>query len=165
MSVSLTADLPRYEPSIAELAGVHGSEFLPFVLYNLAGIPGEDLERLLKTLNKENTIGLGTNAIRLVCPTPTSSPQSKTLGEVLTTHVRYCTTHLKDLDCFPFGFLTVLDEGWKNDGLFLVHIDFEEPFEVTGFRLSLNDVPTAASTLRDDDHGTKEVRQLYECRN
>ncbi|KAI5239990.1 hypothetical protein E4T42_08517 [Aureobasidium subglaciale] len=154
MLVPLNASLPRFEPSIAELACVQGSEFLPFVLHNLACIPEKDLDRLVETLNKDNTTGSGTNAIRL----------SKTLGGGLATHVRYCTTNLDDLDCFPFGFLTVLDEDWKNDGLFLVSIDFEEPFEVTGFRLSLDDVPTAASTLRDGDNGAKEVQELYEYR-
>ena len=43
-----------------------------------------------------------------------------------------------------------------------VYIDFEEPFEVTGFCLSTDDVPAAASTLRDDDNGIREVRDMYE---
>jgi hypothetical protein len=69
---------------------------------------------------------------------------------------------MDELDYFPFGFLAAHDRDWEHRGLNLVHIDFEEPFEVTGFRIAMDDVPTAANTLRDDEDGAKEVRGMYE---
>jgi hypothetical protein len=157
-------DLPRCEPSIAQLTDVRGSEFLPWTFYNITGVSDQKFQHFVKTIDDNNIIGSEPNAIHLVRSAPISSysEHPRTLHDALDAHMRYCTTHLDELDFFPFGFLAAHDEVWDENGVFLVYIDFEEPFEVTGFCLSTDDVPAAASTLRDDDNGIREVRDMYE---
>lgn len=65
---------------------------------------------------------------------------------------------------FPFGLLVVHDRDWSNNGIFLVYIDFEEPYKVTGFRLKACDVSAAYDTLRNDDDGVEQVQELYEMK-
>lgn len=162
MSNSHILDLPRFAPKIAKLDAIRGPEFLPFALYSLAGISNQDSESLVAALDKDNIVGYEPNAIHLVSLAPESELQQKTLHDVLLAHVKYCTTHMDGLGYFPFGFLAAHDRDWESRGLYLVYIDFEEPFEVTGFRVSLGNVATAANILRDDDNGAKEVRDIYE---
>ncbi|CAD0084631.1 unnamed protein product [Aureobasidium vineae] len=154
--------LPRYAPEIAQLGGVRGPEFLPFALYNLAGIPSRYIESLEAGLDENNIIGTEPNAIHLVSLAPESVLQQETLHDALVAHIQYCTAHMDKLDYFPFGFLAAHDRCWDRQGLYLVYIDFEEPFEVTGFRVPLDDVSTAVNILRDNDNGAKEVRDIYD---
>ncbi|THY03824.1 hypothetical protein D6D01_10171 [Aureobasidium pullulans] len=162
MSTLAVLHLPRFAPEVAKLSEIRGAEFLPFALFSLAGISDKDSESLVATLDKDNTIGTEPNAVHLVSLAPEPNLQQKTLYDILVAHIQYCTTHMDKLEYFPFGFLAAHDRDWDRHGLYLVYIDFEEPFEVTAFRIALKDVPTAANTLRDDDDGAKEVRDIYE---
>lgn len=157
-----TFHLPRFAPDVAKLSKIRGAEFLPFALFSLAGISTKDSESLVATLDKDNTTGSEPNAIHLVSLAPESRLQQKTLYDILDAHIQYCTTNMDKLKYFPFGFLAAHDRDWDRHGLYLVYIDFENPFEVTGFRIAVKDVPAAANTLRDDDDGAKEVRDIHE---
>jgi hypothetical protein len=162
MSISHVVDLPQFAPEAAKLGEVRGSEMLSFALYTLADIPITDLENLAATLEKDEIIGTEPDEIHLIRLAPVSRLQQNTLRDALDAHIRYSTTHMDELDYFPFGFLAAYDRDWERRGIYLVHIDFEEPFEVTGFRIAMDDVPTAANTLRDDEDGAKQVREMYE---
>jgi hypothetical protein len=162
MSTSHLVELPHFAPEAAKLGEVRGSEMLPFALYTLADIPITDLENLAATLEKDEVIRTEPDAIHLIRPAPEFVLQQKTLHDTLNAHIQYCTTHMDELEYFPLGFLAAHDRDWEYRGICLVHIDFEEPFEVTGFRIALDDVPIAANTLRDDEDGAKQVREMYE---
>jgi len=167
MSNSHLIDLAQFAPpEAAKLGDVRGSEILPFALYNLAtDLPMSDIENLATKLDKSNIIGTDpSTAIHLVRLAPHHLLQQKTLQYTLDTHIQYCTTNMSKLDLFPFGFLAVCDRDWQSRGLYLVYIDFEEPFEVTGFRIGVGDVCAAVNTLRDDEDGAEEVRDLYEMK-
>lgn len=138
--------LPKYAPIVATLCEVRGAEFLPFSIYNQAGIPENDLESLVVALNTDNIFGTKPNGIYLVRCAPKSMPRLQTLSDIVAAHIEYCEAHVDKLEYFPFGFMVVHDRNLNAKGLYLVYIDFEEPFEVTGFRLSIEDVATAADT-------------------
>ncbi|CAD0097272.1 unnamed protein product, partial [Aureobasidium mustum] len=147
---------------IAPLSEVRGAEFLPFAVYNLAGIPEHDSDGLVAVINKDNIIGNEPHEIFLAQRAAELETQQQTLSGIVDVHIHYCTTQADKLEYFPFGFLAAHDEDWKANGVSLVYVDFEEPYEVTGFRISIENVAMAANTLRDDDNGAKEVRDLYE---
>jgi hypothetical protein len=162
MSTSHLVDLPQFAPEAAKLGEVRDSEMLPFALYTLADIPITDLENLAATLEEDEIIGTEPDAIHLTRLAPASRLQQKTLHDILNAHLQYCNTHMDELDYYPFAFLAAYDRDWEHRGIYLVHIDFEEPFEVTGFRIAPEDVPAAANTLRDDEDGAEQVREMYE---
>jgi hypothetical protein len=162
MFTSHLVALPKFAPEAAKLGEVRGSEMLPFALYDLADVPITDLESLAAILERDDVIGTEPDAIHLIRLAPESRLGQKTLHDILNAHLQYCNTHMDELDYFPFGFLAAYDRDWEHREIYLVHIDFEEPFEVTGFQIALSDVPAAANTLRDDEDGAKEVREIYE---
>jgi hypothetical protein len=162
MFTSHLVALPKFAPGAAKLGEVRGSEMLPFALYDLADVPITDLESLAAILERDDVIGTEPDAIHLIRLAPESRLGQKTLHDILNAHLQYCNTHMDELDYFPFGFLAAYDRDWEHREIYLVHIDFEEPFEVTGFQIALSDVPAAANTLRDDEDGAKEVREIYE---
>ncbi|CAD0110877.1 unnamed protein product [Aureobasidium uvarum] len=164
-NIAAYMSLPSFAPEIAQLGEVRGSEFLPFALYDLAGIPSKDIESLVARLDGNDIIGTEPNEIHLVSLAPESVQQQNTLHDALVAHIQYCTAHMNKLDYFPFGFLAAHNRDWDRKGVFLVYIDFEESFEVTGFRVSIDNVSTAANILRDDDNGAKEVRDIYDMGN
>lgn len=69
--------------------------------------------------------------------------------------------HKGSLSFFTFGFVAVGDTDWKNQGVWMVYVDFET-CEVTGFRVGEGDFGAAANTLRDDEDGAREVKEMYE---
>ncbi|KAI4854606.1 hypothetical protein E4T44_00053 [Aureobasidium sp. EXF-8845] len=164
MSLPYLINLPEVAPEAAKLGEVRGSDNLPFALYDLVGTSSMDIEELVATIDETNIIGMEPNAFQLVRLAPGFKPEQKTLHDALNAHVQYCITHIDKLEYFPFGFLAVHDGDWQACGLYIVSIDFEAPFKVTGFRISLDDITAAANTLRDDDDGAREVREMYEMK-
>lgn len=162
MSASQRLVLPSHQPDIASLNDVRGAEFLPFAIYNLASIPETDLDSPVAMINKDKIIGEGPNEVQLARRGPDSVIQQQALTGIIAAHIDYCTAQGDKLGYFPFGFLAAHHRNWKARGIHLVYIDFEEPFEVTGFRLAVDHVAAAANTLRDDDNGAEEIRDIYE---
>ncbi|KAG9684844.1 hypothetical protein KCU95_g12806, partial [Aureobasidium melanogenum] len=162
MSNSPRLILPKHAPKIAPLSEVRGAEFLPFAVYKLAGIPNNEYDELVATINKDHIIGKEPNETYLARCALEHMSNFQTLDDIVAAHIDYCKAHLNELNHFPFGFLVAHDRDWNFEGLLLVYIDFEEPFEVTGFRVSIEDVAPAAETLRNDDNGAQVLRDIYE---
>jgi hypothetical protein len=64
------------------------------------------------------------------------------------------------LNYSPSVFLVAHDSDWDRYGLYLLYVDFEDSFEVTGVRITLRDVSAAANNLRDV---TVELRIYATC--
>jgi len=157
---------------MASFADFHGSEFLPFPLYTLVGLPHPTLENLAKTLEGDAAISTGGNdnpedVIHLVVAADVSIMRQPSLNAALDQHIRYCKDHSHGDDekgYFPFGFLAVHDRVWEAESVWLVCVDFEEPFAVTAFRLEPGDVESCCASIRDDDEGVKELRNQFGMR-
>lgn len=85
MSTSHLVEPPKCAPEIAKLGKVHASQSLPFALYNLAGVLTEGINRLVATLDKDNSTKPA--AIYLVSLAPESKVQQKTLQDTLIAHI------------------------------------------------------------------------------
>lgn len=154
--------LPDTAPDIVSGDDVHGSEFLPFALYSLVQTPEAALQDLADELEREQVIHTDNGQIHLVRLAKESHRQQTSLGDVLSTHIEDAKANKNELQYFPFGFLAVHEADWKTKGLFLVYVDFEEPFPVVGFRIRARHVGEACRTLRDDDNGYEQVRDMYQ---
>lgn len=165
-------DLPKNAPAMASLADFRGSEFLPFPLYTLIDLPYPTLANLAKTLEGDAAISTGENdspedIIHLVVAADESIMRQPSLKAALDQHLQYCKDHNDDTEqkgYFPFGFLAVHDRTWETEGVWLVYVDFEDPFSVTAFRLQPGDVERCCASLRDDDEGVVELRDQFGMR-
>lgn len=153
--------LPAYEPRFGQLENVRGAEFLPFALYSLTEQPTTVLADLAKTLEGDAVVNAGQTAIHLVKPASALNALQRSLKSTLDHHLAYCVANKFALEYFPFAFLVMQDQESDVNGVTLVHVDFEEPFAVTSFRLKVEDVASCCASLRDDDVPAEEQRETY----
>lgn len=92
----------------------------------------------------------------LVQPAPVSTVLLLCLQDALDHSLAYCIANKTALEYFTFGILVVEDQRWDVNGIKSVHVDFEESFAVTNFRLKAEDVASCCASLKDEDVSAEE---------
>lgn len=156
--------LPETAPGVLSGEEVRDGDGPLWALYCMAkDISQTRLQQLAAELEKEYIIKVPTGEdIHLIRPAPAASLYQATLESALETHIRYGNENKAHLEYFPHGFLVVHDEDWEAQGLWIVHVDFEDDCPVTGFRVKLADAGSVCFTLREDDDGAEQLKESYQ---
>lgn len=156
--------LPETAPGVPSGEEVRDGDGPLWALYCMdMDISESRLQQLAAELEKEYIIEVPTGEdIRLIRPAPAASRYQATLEEALKSHIRYGNESKANLEYFPYGFLVVHDKDWEAQGLWIVHVDFEDDCPVTAFRVRTGDVGSVCFTLREDDDGPEELKESYQ---
>ncbi|KAK3674087.1 hypothetical protein LTR78_005934 [Recurvomyces mirabilis] len=109
----------------------------------------------------------GEDAIHLIKAALEQHSHQTSPNATLYHHITYCVEHIEKLNYFPFGFLivpAVEESATDQDVLWLAHVNFEEPCDVTAFRIQYKDAEECCAPLRDDDVSVEEMREMHEVR-